>query len=237
MRPIISSSCTSMPSRLIKKGKAYVCDLNADQIREYRGTLTEPGKESPYRNRSVEENLDLFARMRNGEFPDGSRTLRAKVDMASPEPEHARSRHVPDPACHTSPDRRRLVHLSDVRLGARAVRFDRGDHALDLHARVHGPPSAVRLVSGRAGHLPFAADRIRTPEPDVHGDEQAEAAPAGAGGVRGRVGRRAHADDIRPASARLHARIDSDVCRTHRRGAQREHLRDWRCSRTACGTT
>ncbi|RPH34611.1 glutamine--tRNA ligase, partial [bacterium] len=70
--------------QLIKKGKAYVCDLNADQIREYRGTLTEPGKESPYRNRSVEENLDLFARMRNGEFPDGSRTLRAKVDMASP---------------------------------------------------------------------------------------------------------------------------------------------------------
>lgn len=70
--------------RLIRKGKAYVCDLNADEIREYRGTLTAPGKESPYRNRTVEENLDLFQRMRNGEFPDGSRTLRAKVDMASP---------------------------------------------------------------------------------------------------------------------------------------------------------
>jgi glutaminyl-tRNA synthetase len=70
--------------QLIKKGKAYVCDLNADQIREYRGTLTEPGKESPYRNRSVEENLDLFAGMRKGEFPDGSHTLRAKIDMASP---------------------------------------------------------------------------------------------------------------------------------------------------------
>ena len=69
--------------RLIKKGKAYVCDLSADQIREYRGTLTEPGKESPYRNRTVEENLDLFARMRAGGFPDGSRTLRAKIDMAS----------------------------------------------------------------------------------------------------------------------------------------------------------
>lgn len=69
---------------LIKKGKAYVCDLNADQIREYRGTLTEPGKDSPYRNRSVDENLDLFQRMRAGEFPDGSRTLRAKIDMASP---------------------------------------------------------------------------------------------------------------------------------------------------------
>jgi len=70
--------------QLIKKGKAFVCDLSADQIREYRGTLTEPGKESPFRNRSVEENLDLFQRMKNGEFPDGSRTLRAKIDMASP---------------------------------------------------------------------------------------------------------------------------------------------------------
>ncbi|MGI5864175.1 MAG: glutamine--tRNA ligase/YqeY domain fusion protein [Myxococcales bacterium] len=69
---------------LIKAGKAYVCDLSADEVRQYRGTLTEPGKESPYRNRSVEENLDLFARMRAGEFPDGSRTLRAKIDMASP---------------------------------------------------------------------------------------------------------------------------------------------------------
>lgn len=69
---------------LIKKGDAYVCDLSAEEIREYRGTLTEPGKESPYRNRSVEENLDLFKRMRNGEFPEGSKVLRAKIDMSSP---------------------------------------------------------------------------------------------------------------------------------------------------------
>ena len=69
---------------LIKKGNAYVCDLTADEVREYRGTLSEPGKESPFRNRSVEENLDLFERMKSGEFPDGSRTLRSKVDMASP---------------------------------------------------------------------------------------------------------------------------------------------------------
>ncbi|QIT55846.1 glutamine--tRNA ligase/YqeY domain fusion protein [Aquisalimonas sp. 2447] len=69
---------------LIRKGKAYVCDLNAEQIREYRGTLTEPGRDSPYRERSVEENLDLFRRMRAGEFTDGSRVLRAKIDMASP---------------------------------------------------------------------------------------------------------------------------------------------------------
>lgn len=69
---------------LIEKGKAYVDDLSAEEIREYRGTLTEPGRESPYRNRSVEESLDLFQRMRAGEFPDGSRVLRAKIDMASP---------------------------------------------------------------------------------------------------------------------------------------------------------
>ena len=70
--------------QLIQMGKAYVDDLTADEIREYRGTLKEPGRESPYRNRSVEENLDLFRRMRAGEFPDGSHVLRAKIDMASP---------------------------------------------------------------------------------------------------------------------------------------------------------
>ena len=70
--------------QLIKMGKAYVCDLSPDEIRDYRGTLTQPGKESPYRNRSVEENLDLFERMRAGEFEEGSRVLRAKIDMSSP---------------------------------------------------------------------------------------------------------------------------------------------------------
>lgn len=70
--------------QLIKTGHAYVCDLSPEEIKEYRGTLTEPGRESPYRNRTVEENLDLFRRMRAGEFPDGSRVLRAKIDMASP---------------------------------------------------------------------------------------------------------------------------------------------------------
>src|SRR5688572_1684840 len=69
--------------KLVEDGKAYVCDLSAEQVREYRGTLTEPGRNSPYRDRSVEENLDLFRRMRAGEFPDGARTLRAKIDMAS----------------------------------------------------------------------------------------------------------------------------------------------------------
>ena len=76
--------CYEYAIKLIKEGKAYVCDLSAEEMKEYRGTLTQPGKNSPYRDRSIEENLDLFERMKNGEFPDGSKTLRAKIDMASP---------------------------------------------------------------------------------------------------------------------------------------------------------
>ena len=90
---------------LVTKGKAYVCDLSADEIRETRGTLTEPGKESPYRNRSVEENLDLLERMRRGDFPDGSKTLRAKIDMASP------NMNLRDPVMY------RIVHESHHRQG------------------------------------------------------------------------------------------------------------------------
>jgi glutaminyl-tRNA synthetase len=91
--------------QLIKKGKAYVCDLTGDQIREYRGTLTEAGKDSPYRNRSIEENHDLFERMRAGEFPDGSRTLRAKIDMAHP------NLNMRDPVMY------RILHAAHPRTG------------------------------------------------------------------------------------------------------------------------
>ena len=92
--------CFEYAVKLVKKGVAYVDDLSKDEMREYRGTLTEPGKNSPYRDRSVEENLDLFYRMRNGEFEDGARTLRAKIDMASPninmrDPAIYRIKHVP----------------------------------------------------------------------------------------------------------------------------------------------
>jgi glutaminyl-tRNA synthetase len=91
--------------KLIKKGKAYVCDLSADEITQYRGTLTEPGKDSPYRNRSVEENLNWFERMRAGEFPNGSRVLRAKIDMASP------NLNMRDPVMY------RILHESHHRTG------------------------------------------------------------------------------------------------------------------------
>ena len=91
--------------KLIEMGKAYVCDLTADEIREYRGTLTEPGKNSPYRERSVEENLDLFKRMTDGEFPDGAKVLRAKIDMASP------NMNMRDPAIY------RIMHTSHHQTG------------------------------------------------------------------------------------------------------------------------
>jgi glutaminyl-tRNA synthetase len=91
--------------QLIEKGKAYVCDLDPEEIREYRGTLTEPGRNSPYRDRSVEENLDLFARMRAGEFPDGARTLRAKIDMAAP------NMNMRDPVMY------RILHATHHRTG------------------------------------------------------------------------------------------------------------------------
>ena len=100
--------------QLIRAGKAYVDDLTADEIREYRGTLTAPGKDSPYRNRSVEENLDLFERMTKGEFKDGEKVLRAKIDMASAKPEYERSCDVQDPPCQPSQDRGQMVHLSHV---------------------------------------------------------------------------------------------------------------------------
>jgi glutaminyl-tRNA synthetase len=91
--------------QLIQDGKAYVDDLTADEIRDYRGTLTEPGKDSPYRDRSIEENLDLFERMKNGEFPDGSRVLRAKIDMASP------NLNLRDPVMY------RILHAEHPRTG------------------------------------------------------------------------------------------------------------------------
>ena len=97
--------CYDYAEKLIRDGKAYVCDLSPDEMREYRGTLTEPGKNSPYRDRSVEENLDLFRRMKAGEFPDGSRTLRAKIDMASP------NINMRDPAIY------RIIHTSHHRQG------------------------------------------------------------------------------------------------------------------------
>ena len=118
--------CYEFAIKLIKEGKAYVDDLSADEMREYRGTLTEPGKESPYRNRSVEENLDLFERMKNGEFPDGSHTLRAKIDMASP------NMNMRDPAIY------RIVHAHHHRQGDKWCIYPLYDYAHPIQDALEG---------------------------------------------------------------------------------------------------
>ena len=118
--------CYDFAVQLIKDGKAYVCDLNAEQMREYRGTLTAPGKNSPYRDRSVEENLDLFERMKNGEFPDGAKTLRAKIDMASP------NINMRDPAIY------RIVHIDHHRQGNKWCIYPLYDYAHPIQDALEG---------------------------------------------------------------------------------------------------
>ena len=126
--------------QLIKASKAYVCDLSADQIREYRGTLTEPGKDSPYRTRSVAENVDLFQRMRVGEFPDGTRTLRAKIDMASP------NLNMRDPVMY------RILHAAHHRTGDRWCIYPTYDFA-------HGQSDSIEGITHSICTLEFEDHR------------------------------------------------------------------------------
>ena len=126
--------------QLIKAGKAYVCDLTANQIREYRGTLTEPGKESPWRNRSVEENLDLFERMKAGEFPDGSRTLRARIDMASP------NLNLRDPVMY------RILHAEHHRTGDKWCIYPMYDYT-------HGESDSIERITHSICTLEFEDHR------------------------------------------------------------------------------
>jgi len=126
--------------QLIQAGKAYVCDLSAEEVRQYRGTLTEPGKESPYRNRSVEENLALFEHMRAGEFPDGSRTLRAKIDMAS------RNLNMRDPVMY------RILHAEHHRTGNQWCIYPMYDFA-------HGQSDSIERVTHSICTLEFEDHR------------------------------------------------------------------------------
>ena len=123
--------------KLIQAGKAYVDDLSADEIRQHRGTLTEPGKDSPYRNRSVEENLDLFTRMKAGEFPDGSRVLRAKIDMGSP------NLNMRDPVMY------RILHATHHRTGDEWCIYPMYDYA-------HGQSDSIERVTHSMCTLEFA---------------------------------------------------------------------------------
>jgi len=126
--------------KLINDGKAYVDDLTADEIRRYRGTLTEPGKESPHRNRSMEENLDLFERMRKGEFPDGSRVLRAKIDMASP------NLNMRDPVMY------RILRAEHHRTGGKWCIYPMYDYA-------HGQSDSIEHVTHSICTLEFEDHR------------------------------------------------------------------------------
>lgn len=118
--------CYEFAIGLIKAGKAYVCDLSQDEMRAYRGTLTEPGKNSPYRDRSIEENLDLFERMKNGEFPEGAKTLRAKIDMASP------NMNMRDPAIY------RIVYAEHHRQGKKWCIYPLYDYAHPIQDALEG---------------------------------------------------------------------------------------------------
>lgn len=118
--------CYEFAVKLIRDGKAYVDDLSAEQMKEYRGTLTEPGRESPFRNRSVEENLELFERMKNGEFPDGSHTLRAKIDMSSP------NMNMRDPAIY------RILHTDHHRQGNKWCIYPLYDYAHPIQDALEG---------------------------------------------------------------------------------------------------
>ena len=117
--------------KLIKKGKAFVCDLTAEQIREYRGTLTEPGKNSPYRDRSVEENLDLFERMKNGEFEDGTKVLRANIDMASP------NINMRDPVIY------RVAHMTHHNTGDKWCIYPMYDFAHPIEDAIEGVTHSI----------------------------------------------------------------------------------------------
>jgi glutaminyl-tRNA synthetase len=126
--------------QLIEAGKAYVCDLSAEEVRKYRGTLSEPGKDSPYRNRSVQESLDLFARMKAGEFPDGSRTLRAKIDMASP------NLNMRDPVMY------RILHEAHHRTGSEWCIYPLYDFA-------HGQSDSIERITHSICTLEFEDHR------------------------------------------------------------------------------
>jgi glutaminyl-tRNA synthetase len=126
--------------QIIKAGKAYVCDLNSDQMRQYRGTLTEPGRNSPFRDRSIDENLNLFERMKAGEFPDGARTLRAKIDMASP------NLNLRDPVMY------RILHAAHHRTGERWCIYPTYDFA-------HGQSDSIEGITHSICTLEFEDHR------------------------------------------------------------------------------
>src|SRR5213594_1511625 len=211
---------------LITKGKAYVDSLSAEEIRQYRGTLTEPGKNSPYRNRSVEESRDLFARMRAGEFKDGAHVLRAKIDMASP------NVNMRDPTMY------RIRHVAHYRTGDRWCIYPTYDYAHPISDAIEGISHSICTLEFE-DHRPlydWFLDNVSVPcHPQQiefarlnlpHGHEQAAAPGTGRQGARERLGRFAPADPQGLAAAGLHAGGDPRLLRAHRRAEARRDGRD-----------
>ena len=198
--------------QLIKAGKAYVCDLSQDEIREYRGTLTEPGRESPYRDRAVDENLDLLEGMRAGEFDEGSRVLRAKIDMASG------NLNMRDPVLY------RIMKVPHHRTGDKWCIYPTYDFG-------HGQGDSIEEVTHSICTMEFEDHRplydwlldeleiyhpqqieFRPVERQSYDHEQAEASTAHRRGPRHRMGRPPHADHLGDETPRLHPGVYKDVC-------------------------
>jgi glutaminyl-tRNA synthetase len=207
---------------LIRRGRAYVCDLSAEDTEKYRGAPDRPGQDSPFRNRSVAENLDLFQRMKAGEFPDGARSLRSKIDMASP------NMWLRDPLLY------RIRHIPHYHAGAKWCIYPLYDYAHCLSDYLEGVSHSLcslEFVAHRALYdwvlenlgLPLAAAppiRIRQAGPHLHTPEQAQHPAPRAGENRRRLGRPSPAHPIRPPPA-WHSRQRDPPVRHQRR---RDHL-------------
>ena len=214
---------------LIRAGKAYVDDQSQEQIRATRGTLTEPGQNSPFRERSIEENLDLFHRMRAGEFPNGAHVLRAKIDMA------AGNINLRDPVLY------RILHASHPRTGDAWCIYPSYDFAHGQSDAIEGITHSIctlefedhrPLYDWFIDNLPVPSRphqyRIRPSQPDLHGAVQARSDDAGARPARVGLGRSAHADARRPAPTRRAAGGAARFRQAYRRGQgeQRRRRRD-----------
>ncbi len=198
--------------RLIDKGLAYVDSLSADDIRRYRGTLTEPGVDSPHRERSMAENRDLFRRMRTGEFPDGAHVLRAKIDMRAP------NINLRDPVLY------RIRHAEHHRTGRAWCIYPMYDFAHPLSDAIEGVTHSLCTleyeahrplydwcIAQRRRPFPVEAVPIRPPQSHLHRDEQAQAAATGGAALCHGVGRPAHAHTLRAPTTRLSRRNRSVI--------------------------
>ena len=233
-RPTTSSSSISYAEKLIQKGVAYVDSLNEEQIREYRGDYYKKGKPSPYRDRSVDENLDLFRRMRAGEFKEGEHVLRAKIDLES------QNMNLRDPLLY------RIRYAQHHRTGNKWCIYPMYDYAHPLSDAIEKITHSICTLEFEA-HRPLYDWCIR--EAEAFPSQQIEfarrnltytvmskrkLARAGQREVRRRLGRSAHADAGGHAAARLHARGDPRLLRARRRGQGRQRSSTWACSSTRC---